>query len=640
MRNPVRILVDVAAAPCPVLPLPDSLNKPLDLSMSTLRAHSTMHVEYLTNMGVGATMTVSLLRDGRLWGLISCHHMTPRHVGFEQRTTVELFARMLSLLIEKRERDELAVYEAHTLKIHDRLTAAVVTKGSVGESIAELADRIAELVPCDGIGMCIGGNVTFKGATPTRDEFATLRRFLEHTAPNQVYATEELGQAHVPARDFVERAAGILVIPISYLPRDYLVFFRREAARTIVWAGEPGKLLVTGPHGARLTPRRSFEAWRETMRGRSAPWTEAELRAAEAARVTLLQMVLHLTGVTEKESRAAMQKQELLIAELNHRVRNILGLIRSLVTQTQLNVGDVDTFATVLGDRVHALARAHNQITAKNWGPGSLATLIATEAGAYLGDGAARIHAGGPAVMLPPQAFSTVALVIHELMTNAVKHGALVNGHGRITIEWKLDPAAGLVLDWIETGGPPVQEPTRRGFGSTIIQRSIPHELGGETTLDYAATGLRARFVLPPHHALAGGDAAVAAMTAGVAALPARLSGPVLLVEDNMIIALEAEDMLLSLGAARVAVASNVGEALRLLEIETPGFALLDINLGHEMVWPVAVRLRQLGVRHVFATGYGKGINYPAEHRATPSITKPYTSASVAHAIGEAGGGG
>lgn len=113
MRNPVRILVDVAAAPCPVLPLPDSLNKPLDLSMSTLRAHSTMHVEYLTNMGVGATMTVSLLRDGRLWGLISCHHMTPRHVGLEQRTTVELFARMLSLLIEKRERDELAVYEAH-----------------------------------------------------------------------------------------------------------------------------------------------------------------------------------------------------------------------------------------------------------------------------------------------------------------------------------------------------------------------------------------------------------------------------------------------------------------------------------------------------------------------------------------------
>lgn len=639
IRNPVRILADVAAPPCPILPPRHRLDEPLDLSMSTLRAHSTMHVEYLTNMGVGATMTVSLLRDNRLWGLISCHHMTPRHAGFEQRTTLELFAQTLSFLIEKRERDELAAYETRTRQLHERLTAAVIGKGSAFESIAELADRVAELVACDGIGICIGGNVTLKGATPTRDEFAALRRFLERTAANQVYATAELGQVYAPARGFTEPAAGILVIPISYLPHDYLVFFRHEAARAVVWAGKPGKLLVTGPHGARLTPRKSFEAWRETMRGQSAPWTEAELRAAEATRVTLLQMVLHLTGLTEKESRAATQKQELLIAELNHRVRNILGLIRSLVAQTRTSARDVDTFATVLGDRVHALARAHDQITAKNWGPGSLATLIATETGAYLGNGATRVHAGGPAVMLPPQAFSTVALVIHELMTNAIKHGALANEHGQVTIEWTLDPVSGLTLDWIEVGGPPVEAPLQRGFGSTIIGRSISHELGGDATIDYATAGLRARFLLPPHHALAGDDAAEAATTASFAVPPARLSGLVLLVEDNMIIALEAEDMLLSLGAAHVAVASNVAEALRLLEVETPSFALLDINLGHEMVWPVAARLRRLGVRHMFATGYGKGIDYPAEHRATPSITKPYTSASVARAIGEAGAG-
>ncbi len=637
VRNAVRILADVSAEPCPIVPQLGVENEPLDLSISTLRTHSTMCIEYLKNMGVSATMTISLVRGDRLWGLISCHHMTARHVGFEQRTTAELFGQMLSFLIERHERDELAAYEAHTHQLQNQLIAAVVEKGPAGENIAELADRMAELVPCDGIAVCVDGNMTLKGATPTREEFAALRRFLDRTAASRIFATDQLGYAYAPARDFMERTAGILVIPISRAPRDYLVFCRREIARSVVWAGEPGKLLVSGPHGARLTPRKSFEAWREIMRGHSSAWTEAELRAAEVLRVTLLEAVLHLSGMSEKESRAATLKQELLIAELNHRVRNILGLIRGLVAQSRTSAADVDTFATVLGDRVHALARAHDQITAKNWGPGSLATLIATEAAAFLGIGATRIHASGPAVLLQPQAFSTMALVIHELITNAVKHGALAGQDGQITIEWTLDPAGDVVLDWSEAGGPPVEAPTRRGFGSTIIQRSVPHELNGQATLDYAATGLRARFVPPSLHAVVSDDPAAAVMTAAYAALPARLSGLVLLVEDNMIIALDAEDMLMTLGAARVVVASNVAEALHLIELKTPSFALLDINLGMETIWPVGVRLRKLGVPYVFATGYGDSIDYPHEQRATPSITKPYTSDSIARAFGETG---
>ncbi len=430
----------------------------------------------------------------------------------------------------------------------------------------------------------------------------------------------------------------MLAIPISRSPRDYIVFFRHEIARAVIWAGQPGKVLVTGPSGPRLTLRKSFEAWREIVRGHSAPWTGAELGAAEALRVTLLEVVLHLTGITERERRTATLKQELLIAELNHRVRNILGLIRGLVAQSKTSAVDIDTFASVIGERVHALARAHDQITAKNWGPGSLAALIATEAGAYLGGGSDRVRANGPAVLLQPQAFSTVALVIHELMTNAAKHGALSGQRGQVTVEWTVDPDGNVALDWTEAGGPPVQPPTRRGFGSTIIERSIPHEIGGKATLDYAPAGLRARFSLPSHYVVAGEVAATAqaATTVAVSAPPARLSGSVLLVEDNMVIALDAEDMLLELGAARVSVASNVADALRLLELETPTFALLDVNLGHEASWPIATRLRELGVRHVFASGYGNGVNYPPEHRSTPSITKPYTSDSIARAVGKA----
>ncbi len=168
-----------------------------------------------------------------------------------------------------------------------------------------------------------------------------------------------------------------------------------------------------------------------------------------------------------------------------------------------------------------------------------------------------------------------------------------------------------------------------------MIQRSIPHELGGRTTLDYAASGLHARFLLPFEHVVVGDDAEPIPIATSRAKAPSRLSGLVLVVEDNVLIALDVEDVLMALGAARVVIAGNVAEALRLIDLETPSFALLDINLGREESWPVATRLRSLGVHHIFATGYGDGIDYPAEHRFTTVIMKPYTSDSIAQAFSD-----
>jgi light-regulated signal transduction histidine kinase (bacteriophytochrome)/ActR/RegA family two-component response regulator len=633
VRNPVRLLADVGAETCPIETAAGVGSEPLDLSMSTLRAHSAMHVQYLTNMGVGATMTVSLLRDQRLWGLISCHHMSPRHVGYEKRTTVDLFAQMLSFLIERQERDELAAYQARTKVTQHQLTTALVRSGGAGEPSLEIAGQMSELVACDGVAVCIGGTVSLDGQAPTLAEFEPLRRVLAARSAGKVFAIEALRETYPPAADFASRTAGLLVVPASHAPDDYLVFFRTEAARSVLWAGEPGK--VGAAASETLTPRKSFEAWRQTVEGHSTPWSDAELSAAEALRVTLLEAGLNLNGMTEKKRRAATDRHELLVAELNHRVRNILGLIRGLVSQSRIHAVDLDTFATVLGDRVHALARAHDQITAKNWGPGSLATLIATETAAYSVADAGRIVAGGPSVLLAPHAFSAVVLVVHELLTNAAKHGALSTPGGRIAIQWRRDEAGDVVLDWTETGGPAVEAPSRRGFGSTIIERSIPYELGGTARLDFAHSGLQARFTVPSAYATAGSGGEVTRHPT-LAAPSARLSGLVLLVEDNMLLALETETLLLTLGAAQVAVASNAADALRHIDRQIPDFALLDVNLGREMSWTVADRLRGLGVPHIFATGYGDGIQYPTAHRNTPVVTKPYTAATIARAVAEA----
>jgi light-regulated signal transduction histidine kinase (bacteriophytochrome)/CheY-like chemotaxis protein len=636
-RNWIRIIADVDAAPVPVLPATDPAGDPLDLSMSVLRAVSPIHVEYLRNMGVRASLSVSILRQGRLWGLFACHHYAPRRIGFERRTAAELFGQIFSLLLEGREREVIAEYEARARRLNDRLLArmAAASGGAAAETLGELAEPMAELVPCDGIAVVAEGEVTLWGTTPTREELAGLLRFLNGAAASRVYATDEIGAAHPPGRDFAARAAGLLAIPISRTPRDYVLFFRREQSRTITWAGDPSKPATLGPNGPRLTPRKSFEAWSETVRGKAPPWTEPELRVAEALRVTLLEVVLRLTGLAEEERRSASQRQELLIAELNHRVRNVLGLIRGLVSQSRSGSSSLPEFVGMLGGRIDALARAHDQITADQWGPAPLETLVVAEAAAYLNAKADRVRCEGPKVLLAPQAFSTLALVVHELMSNSAKYGALSDSRGRIALQWRIDETGDLHLDWSESDGPAVRPPTRRGFGSTIIERSIPHDLQGSARIEYRLAGVRAAFRVPSRYVVADAAGAGQEQVAAPAArrppgLPVGLSGTVLLVEDNMVIALDAEDMLRKLGAARVEVASRATEALRLIDVERPSFALLDVNLGEETSFAVADRLRALGVPHVFATGYGEEAALPPEHAGTPVLKKPYSLDALA----------
>ncbi len=202
------------------------------------------------------------------------------------------------------------------------------------------------------------------------------------------------------------------------MPRDCLIFFRREILRSVKWAGDPNKSYAEGPLGPRLTPRKSFEIWQDIVRGQSSPWTSADLRIAEGLRVTLLEVILQLADLAARERKGAQERQELMIAELNHRVRNILSLVRALVNQSKGTATTIEEFSSVLGGRIQALARAHDQITNLNWAPAALRSLVESEAGAYLGARADRIRLGGPDIALDPKALATLALVVHEMMTN------------------------------------------------------------------------------------------------------------------------------------------------------------------------------------------------------------------------------
>ncbi|MCT8268120.1 GAF domain-containing protein [Afifella sp. JA880] len=632
-KNWLRIIPDISAEPSPVEPALDRNGEPLDLSMSILRSVSPIHIEYLQNMGVDASMSVSILREGRLWGLFACHHYAPHHVTFERRTAAELFGQMFSLLVENRERQTEAEYEERSSKLHNQLVAVMATEATRFESIVDHLDEIADLLVCDGIGLWVEGRATLRGLTPNEDDFAGLAGYLRDRGVNAVCAEHEIGAKYEPARRFSDRAAGMLVVPLSRQPGDYLVFFRKEVTRSVNWAGNPEKPVSVGPLGARLTPRKSFEMWKETVSGQSMPWSPVEERIAEGLRVSLLEVILQLSNLTEAERRRAQERQKLLIAELNHRVRNILSLIRGVINQSK-DATSIEAFTEVVGGRIQALARAHDQITSDDWSPASFRNLVTTEAGAYLGGKADRVVLTGSDVLVQPEAFTTVALVIHELITNSAKYGALSDSRGQIDIMTDFDTFGRLVIDWGERGGPPVKPPRRYGFGSTVIEQSIVHDLGGEAKVDYELTGLKARFVIPPKH-FQRSEIVVDTVKEAVRADEQEIALPadVLVVEDNMIIALDTEQMLLSLGVGNVRTASGVSDALKEIERQAPDFALLDVNLGAETSLEIAERLAEMGVPFAFATGYGEQAALPAPFDVTHKVRKPYSAQLLQEAM-------
>jgi len=352
-----------------------------------------------------------------------------------------------------------------------------------------------EVIDFDGIAMFSHEGYIARGTAPTEAEFMPLLRFLNTTAAGQVYATDRLSDVYENAQDLCDRIAGLLVLPISRQPRDYIVLFRSETAHSVTWAGKPGKL--PDAQSGRLSPRKSFHAWQETVRGQCAAWTDAELHAARTLRVTLLEVVLKVTDQTAQERARAQQQQELLVAELNHRVRNILNLISGVISQGRDGAGSVDDFAKVLNGRIAALARAHDQLTERCWTPTSIRRLIEVEGAAWGDDTSGRVLVRGRDVLLNPEAFSCIALVSHELFTNSVKYGALSTEGGTVSFDLECLGDGRLSVSWRETGGPAVQAPRRRGFGTAIIENSVPFELQGEADLQFRTTGVEARFVIP-----------------------------------------------------------------------------------------------------------------------------------------------
>jgi light-regulated signal transduction histidine kinase (bacteriophytochrome) len=289
LKKRMRLIPDARYAPVPLLTEADA--GPLDLSLATLRAVSPYHLEYLANMGVRATLVLSLLVRGRLWGLMACHHGKPRYLPYDQQGQSEVFAQVLANLILAREETDASNRRLDLQEFFEHLVdAASESTGPIAERLEEEDAALLGVLAADGAAIVCDGRTCRVGKTPTDAELAELVTWLDTRTQSaeggfsseRPWFTDRLGELFPPAEAYRAVASGLVALPLFDSPGEYLLWFRVEAERTVTWAGDPTKpaLLEDG----KLSPRKSFEAWREVVRGRSRPWNRLELEIAQGLR--------------------------------------------------------------------------------------------------------------------------------------------------------------------------------------------------------------------------------------------------------------------------------------------------------------------------------------------------------------------
>lgn len=295
----VRPVPDVTDSLAELRPLtnPDT-GAPLDLTHSALRGPSIMYTEYLHNMGVKASLTISLRCGEDLWGLIACHHYTaPKPVPYQVRAACELVAQVASLQVRLAEEREQLAYRVRIEGIHHQLVAHAAEEGGPA-SLVEGEPALLDGLAAGGVALYHRDRWWMAGATPPEAQLDALADFLAtrpewSSAARPLYVTDALALAHPPAAAYAEVASGVLAFPLSRARRSLMAWFRPELPQTISWGGNPhDKPTVPGPHGPRLTPRASFERFLESVRQRSRPWHPMEVDAAARLRVLVMELVV------------------------------------------------------------------------------------------------------------------------------------------------------------------------------------------------------------------------------------------------------------------------------------------------------------------------------------------------------------
>lgn len=398
---------------------------------------------------------------------------------------------------------------------------------------------------------------------------------------------------------------------------------------------EPGGMRPTPASMADLIHPDDVEAWQRTLSSvitarQSCP-TEFRIRRPDGevrwcigainASGDVKSDAVHVSGVTVDitDRKEAEDRQALLAREVDHRARNALAVVQSILQMSR--AADTKTFVKAVTGRISSLARAHTLLSEARWVGADLSRLVREEIAPHRTENAARILAEGPAILMPPPVAQAMALAVHELLTNSAKYGALSASEGRISLSWSLEEGY-LTLRWIEGGGPPAVAPEAVGFGTKMIRASIERGLGGKVGFDWRQEGLHCLLSIPADRVQVEAEAephqparpTAGSREGGEAVFAPPRNHRVLLVEDESLVAMMMHDLLSEFGFSVLGPIGDLDAALTAAADQAFDGAVLDVNLNGSPIYPVADRLLARGLPFVFITGYDAesiGARYP-----------------------------
>jgi len=329
-RNRIRMLVDVHYESIPVHSTHEATaGGEFDMSLSFLRSMSPIHIQYLKNMGVSATLVVSIVVGGRLWGLVACHHYQPRFVHYEQRVVCELLAEAVATRIAALEGFARTQAELSVRRLEQRMIDAIAREGQWQSALFDSSSALLQPLSASGAALLIDDQVLTTGEVPGTQQVREIGAWLDAKARFDLFATAALGTDEPRFGALTPVASGLLAVPVSQAHGEYLMWFRPERVRTLTWGGDPFKPVVIGGDPADLSPRRSFSQWHQLVEGTSDPWTEAHHTAGRLIGGTVSDVVLQFRSVRlliaqeqlrQVSRRVTISEQPVIVSDAGGRV--------------------------------------------------------------------------------------------------------------------------------------------------------------------------------------------------------------------------------------------------------------------------------------------------------------------------------
>lgn len=505
VRNRVRVIHDVNYTPAPLRSAVASFRE-LDLSDANLRSVSPVHIQYLKNMGVGASCSISIVKDGVLWGLIACHHPVPRLLPYDLRMACQSLAGGLARQVRAKDEADLYRERIRVRSSEDVVLAKLGDARSLEALLSASGSELRHMLGADGFAAVRGGEVYTEGQVPPRPALESLAVWAAGQATAHPLATDALARLFPPIAPHQGLASGLLAIRVETEPATLLMWLRAEMLEVVKWAGDPHKNIPATP-GEALTPRASFESWSQTVRGRARAWSPVEVEAAARMAAAILESTHHqrvralnheLSATNAANERLLVQK-DLLMKEVSHRVQNSLQLVSAFLSMQSRSQDDAAVTAQLdqARNRIAAVGLVHRRLYAdervENVDLGRyledlVRELTETLDEAWRGQIATEL---APILMSADRAIN-IGLVVTELVINANKY-AYGGNAGPISIGLEQHRnALRLVVADKGVG----RQGVRKGFGSKMLEAMVG-SLGGELEHADNRPGLRVILTAP-----------------------------------------------------------------------------------------------------------------------------------------------